>query len=177
MGAASDMRGYGGASAGAIILAVMPGGALAFLGFLGLVFCQIGRANVDTAEYTQQGLKISREQLEISRQALKQGASMGQGYAALQVAKEELRATMKSDSVSESASYAEKETTEKVDSPSEPNQPPTAAVETHRYKGCLITFDGQHFHFGKMKFINLDVARSYVDLSVANADDSNMTRS
>lgn len=108
MSAASEMRGYGGASAAAVILAAMPGGALAFLGFLGLVFCQIGRANVDMAEYTQQGLKISREQLEISKQVLKQGASSEKGYAAaLRAAKDELRTgVVPTASEPPSASYA-----------------------------------------------------------------------
>ncbi|MFC3615621.1 hypothetical protein ACFORG_17830 [Lutimaribacter marinistellae] len=42
-----------------------------FLGFLGLVAVQIGRAGVDSAEYAQQNLKIAREQLEISRQRMR----------------------------------------------------------------------------------------------------------
>ena len=61
-------RGYGGPSM-AGLAGVLPGAIVMFLGFLGLVGVQMGRATVDTAEYTQQGLKIAREQLEISKQA------------------------------------------------------------------------------------------------------------
>ena len=62
-------RSFGGSSA--IGLAgLIPGIAIMFAGFLGLVTVQIGRAGVDTAEYTQQMLAIARDQLQVSRQGL-----------------------------------------------------------------------------------------------------------
>jgi hypothetical protein len=73
---------YGGAGAG--LLAAMPGIGIAMMGFLQLAFVQIGRAGVDTAEYTQQMLKISRDQLEVSQQSLKQGKRFEAGFAALE---------------------------------------------------------------------------------------------
>lgn len=85
-------RSFGG-SPMAGLAGIIPGIAIMFAGFMGLVLVQIGRAGVDSAEYAQQGLQISREQLEISRQRLKQGAIREQGYAALQAAKEDLKSS------------------------------------------------------------------------------------
>jgi len=47
--------------------------ALAIFGLFLLANIQNGRAAVDTAEYTQQMLKIARDQLAVSREALKGG--------------------------------------------------------------------------------------------------------
>ena len=62
---------YAGGAAG--LLAAVPGFGIALAGLLLVAFVQIGRANVDTAEYTQQMLQIARDQLEVSKQGLKQG--------------------------------------------------------------------------------------------------------
>lgn len=95
-------RGIGVSSGGLeYVGAMLPGLGMMFVGFLGLVGDQIGRAAVDTAEYTQQGLQITREQLEISRQSLKQGSGTGMGYAALEAAKAEI---IKPDSEAETVS-------------------------------------------------------------------------
>lgn len=83
-------RSFGGSPV-AGLAAVVPGVAIMFAGFMGLVFVQIGRAGVDSAEYAQQSLQLSREQLEISRQSLNQSLRGEQGYAAIQAAKQELR--------------------------------------------------------------------------------------
>jgi len=72
VGAGGGSR-YGGP--GAALLAMVPGFAIAIAGFIQLAFVQMGRASVDTAEYTQQMLKISRDQLEVSQQALRGNAS------------------------------------------------------------------------------------------------------
>lgn len=66
-----------------VLLALAPGIGIGILGLVLVAFVQMGRANVDTAEYTQQMLKISRDQLDVSRQALKQGASAPQGFAGM----------------------------------------------------------------------------------------------
>lgn len=68
--AASQYGGYRAPSGAAIFAGLLPGLALAMSGFLLLAFVQMGRASVDTAEYTQQMLKIARDQLEVSRQGL-----------------------------------------------------------------------------------------------------------
>lgn len=76
---------FGGATAGnqlgsfgrntsgmAMLMGAAPGLVIGFIGFLGLAVVQNGRAAVDTAEYTQQMLQIARDQLDVSRQTLKQ---------------------------------------------------------------------------------------------------------
>ncbi|MFC6639909.1 hypothetical protein GV827_16020 [Sulfitobacter sp. JBTF-M27] len=88
--AGQTSRGFAGPAVAGLVMLPL-GIVIMFLGFLGLVFVQSGRANVDTAELTQQGLKIAREQLEISKQALKQGAALERGYVALQAAKADLQ--------------------------------------------------------------------------------------
>ncbi|GGD35189.1 hypothetical protein [Sinisalibacter lacisalsi] len=71
MAALEEMsRGFGGSSI-AGLAGIVPGLGLMFSGFIGLVLTQIGRAGVDSAEYSQQMLKIARDQLEVSRQALR----------------------------------------------------------------------------------------------------------
>lgn len=91
-GAVGQMsRGYGGSSM-AGLAGMVPGLGIMFAGFMGLVLVQIGRAGVDTAEYTQQMLQISRDQLEVSKEALKQGVKGEAGYAALEKAKKALTA-------------------------------------------------------------------------------------
>lgn len=90
MALGSMSRNFGG-SPMAGLAGLIPGASVMFAGFMGLVLSQIGRAGVDSAEYGQQSLKIAREQLEISKQGLKQGSMLEQGYAALQAAKDELR--------------------------------------------------------------------------------------
>jgi hypothetical protein len=60
---------YGGSGAG--LLAMVPGIGIGITGLILVAFVQMGRATVDTAEYTQQMLSISRDQLEVSKQGLK----------------------------------------------------------------------------------------------------------
>lgn len=85
MVAVSEANQRFGGSAGIILFAtsVFPGSALAFAGFIGLVLAQIGRAGVDSAEYAQQSLQVSREHLEISKQALRQGRAEPAGFKSL----------------------------------------------------------------------------------------------
>ena len=83
--AVSQTRSFGvGGGAMAGMMAAMPGLILAFLGFLALAQVQMGRAGVDTAEYTQQMLKIARDQLEVSRQAARQGDDPKKSFGTLQ---------------------------------------------------------------------------------------------
>ena len=60
-----------GAGGLAAVFAAMPGLALFGVGFFFLVYIQTARATVDSAEYAQQALKVSRDQLSISQQLLK----------------------------------------------------------------------------------------------------------
>ena len=71
------------AGAGAGLFAMAPGIGISIAGILLVAFVQIGRATVDTAEYTQQMLKISRTQLEVSEQGLRLQNAVPQTFAAV----------------------------------------------------------------------------------------------
>jgi len=77
IGAGGGSR-YGGAGAG--LLAMAPGIGIGISGLILVAFVQMGRAGVDTAEYTQQMLKIARDQLEISRQSLSGTVQQSKGF-------------------------------------------------------------------------------------------------
>jgi len=66
----------------ALIMA-LPGLLVIFVGYLALAMAQMGRAQVDTAELTQQMLKVARDQLEVSQQGLRQGQNQQAGFATL----------------------------------------------------------------------------------------------
>ncbi|AGI68695.1 hypothetical protein OAN307_c31620 [Octadecabacter antarcticus 307] len=78
IGAGGGSR-YGGAGAG--LLAMVPGLSIGIAGLLLVAFVQIGRATVDTAEYSQQMLKVSRDQLEVSKQSLNPGSQNSTSWA------------------------------------------------------------------------------------------------
>lgn len=122
----------------AAFLAAIPGLIVGFCGFLFLVGVQVGRATVDCAEYAQQTLKVTREQLEISKQALKQGEQVKQGFAALSAQREQ-------PSV-QAAGYAAAPTTV-LDAQSEAteSQPLFAAVSTTEpiIDGDTLTYKGR----------------------------------
>ncbi|MFM2339731.1 MAG: hypothetical protein RLZZ360_367 [Candidatus Parcubacteria bacterium] len=67
---------------GAAVVAI-PGVLAVVFGLVMLVMAQMGRAGVDTAEYSQQMLQASRDHMEVSRQLVRQGEKLEQGYAAL----------------------------------------------------------------------------------------------
>ncbi len=169
-------RRYGGSPALLVIVpAILPGSGIAFAGFMGLVVAQVGRAGVDSAEYGQQSLKIARDQLELSKQALRQGAQAEPSYAALQAAKKDLQPdTAVSKGAAPSASYAAP--------PSETHEtaklaPPRA--EALEYKGRVIQPENGQFVFGKMQFQSLEAAQRYIDQLGVNpkADLGGVTRS
>jgi hypothetical protein len=80
-GLAAERAGFGNEMVA--LMAAIPGAILSLLGFVMLVLSQIGRAGVDTAEYSQQILKASRDHMEVSQQLVRQGEKLEQGYAAL----------------------------------------------------------------------------------------------
>lgn len=63
------------------VLGFVPGFVLMLSGFFWLAFVQIARASVDTAEYTQQMLKVARDQLEVSRQGLNGAGQPAESFA------------------------------------------------------------------------------------------------
>ena len=76
---AGSVSRYAGGGAG--LLAMSPGIGIAIAGLILVAFVQMGRATVDTAEYTQQMLKIARDQLDVSKQGLKQARTAKQSYS------------------------------------------------------------------------------------------------
>lgn len=147
--AASEMSSfYGGrASGGAILSGLVPGLAVSFLGFLGLATVQNGRATVDTAEYSQQMLKIARDQLEVSKQGNRDLASLPKSFSDFEqnAAREPVPA----------ATSIETEPTMQ----SEETAPP-ATIE---YRGRSIRIEGGFFVYGSIPFQNEEKAKSYID--------------
>lgn len=82
-GLAMERASFGGGNEMVALMAAIPGAILSLLGFVMLVLSQIGRAGVDTAEYSQQMLQVSRDHMEVSRQLVRQGEKLEQGYADL----------------------------------------------------------------------------------------------
>ena len=65
------------------IFSTISGVFMVVTGVLGVASIQSGRTNVDVAEYTQQLLKIARDQIEISQQTLTQGQTAAQSFKVL----------------------------------------------------------------------------------------------
>ncbi|MEL7257710.1 MAG: hypothetical protein AAFN80_07680 [Pseudomonadota bacterium] len=163
LGAVGQMgRGFGGSpSTAAYIGAIVPGAALAFAGFLGLVFSQIGRAGVDSAEYAQQSLDVARKQLEISRQALKLDRPGESGFAALTP-----KITAQKD-VPAGASFASAAQTSQM-----PPETPQLeqAPQTETYNGHLIEFKDDKYLVAGRSFEFLIRAKEYVDTELVAKD-------
>lgn len=162
---ATAMSRWGGLPPGlAFLMGVIPGVALALGGFLSLALAQIGRAGVDTAEYSQQMLQLSRDQLEVSRQSLRQGEEVKNSFAALRTP---------SEAPVRSASFASlgAEPTEKI-----PSSDQAAAVSSEPkaldYKDIEIQSLERGYRFKGIHFDSLESARAYVDqyLKSANAN-------
>ncbi len=156
--AVSQTRSFGvtgGAMAG--MMAAMPGLILAFLGFLALVLVQLGRAGVDTAEYTQQMLKIARDQLEVSKQSLKQGGAPQQSFEPLQLE------TPLSDGATDGATYNKSKagtaTPPSVKTPSQTYQP--GDFLTYRTKTIRVVEAG--FVFSAQTYNTLEEAKAKID--------------
>lgn len=135
---------YGGAGAG--LLAMVPGVNIAITGFILLAFVQMGRANVDTAEYTQQMLKIARDQLDVSKQSLKQGYEAAASFS-----------TKGETKLAESEKgFASK----KAATTPDPKEKISKDVE---YNGKLIVSSGDTYHYSGIPFKTLGQAKDYID--------------
>lgn len=154
----SQVNLYGNRSGGMAFIGAVPGLAIMFLGFLGLVFAQIGRAGVDSAEYAQQSLKIAREQLDISKQALKQGATPDAGFAALQAAKDDLRSGQEPAVPVPKPSFADVKPADEAKTEVAP-QP----SETIEYRGKSIRVVEGGYDFGGTIFETLEKAKARVE--------------
>ena len=152
MGAAGASK-YGGSAAG--LLAMVPGIGIGITGFILVAFVQMGRATVDTAEYTQQMLKLSRDQLEVSKQSLKAQNSAPQTFAA---------ATQQGSNQEQKASFASQsnntEISGRAPSGSEPDK---ILPEDTVYRGKTIRADKGKFLYKGIPFDTLGAAKDYVD--------------
>lgn len=114
---------------------------VALVGLFGVALVQMGRATVDTAEYSQQSLQVARDQIGISRQML-----------AL------------ADGTSEKASYGAIPTSE-VGTSIPPNMKEyiPEPLPRHVHKGYEITKAGHSFVVRKQPFMTLELAKAYID--------------
>jgi len=167
--AVSEMRGFGARPSGiATFSGLLPGLAMSFVGFIGLAMVQIGRAAVDTAEYTQQMLQIARDQLDVSKQGLNQGKALEQGFAALKQLPEEKPAASFADARNNGASAKQKPVVlrQQIDAPSAP-APDRVALGLEdgalEYAGKTIQVENGQFLFAKMAFASFDGAQKYID--------------
>lgn len=146
---ATGVSQYAGGGAG--LLAMVPGVGIAIAGFIQVAFIQMGRATVDTAEYTQQMLKISRDQLEISKQGLNQGKAPAQGFAAA-ASKREPASPAGASSFSNAKQVKEG-----------PELETAIEMSVLEYKGRTIAKEGDQYIFAKMAFSSFEMAKQYID--------------
>ena len=148
---AGSVSQYAGGGAG--LLAMVPGLGIALAGLLLVAFVQIGRANVDTAEYTQQMLKISRDQLDVSKQSLKQGDAFQKNYA---------RLNKESGDTSRDKGYAKK--TAEPEKAVKPKSVPLKQIEQKiAYRGYTILAKDDKFHVNKAVFEKIEFAKEHID--------------
>ncbi len=173
-----------------MLLGAAPGIILAMLGFFGLALVQMGRANVDSAEYGQQALQVARDQLDVSRQSLQQGKQLAASYAAQAVEKSPVAAAPTADKPADAgASYDSRaaDTTSvgtsngsaQINSASKgPLLPrpdleiPTPELLGEKVKVAerdLVLVDGT-YRYGSMSFSSVEKAEAYFSQMGVNPD-------
>jgi hypothetical protein len=156
IGAGGGSR-YGGAGAG--LLAMVPGLSIGIAGLLLVAFVQIGRATVDTAEYSQQMLKVARDQLDVSKQGLKQQNAMPQSFSAAgKTGNSQRSEPSSSGQAGKTMATAPSHRTGEVD------KIPAAESE---YRGKTIKSHNGRFTCEAIHFHTLDAAKEYIDSSEA----------
>lgn len=156
IGASGGSR-YGGAGAG--LLAMVPGIGIAIAGLLLLAFVQMGRAGVDTAEYTQQMLKISRDQLEVSRQALKGDGHQPNRFEAIKKTEKPSVGFETGDFASNGGVIGKEEPTVKIPSAA----PAMLEGETLEHFGTKITRENGMYVVGGMSYDSISHAKNYAE--------------
>lgn len=151
VGAGGGSR-YGG---GAGLLAMVPGIGVGLAGLLLVAFVQMGRATVDTAEYTQQILKISRDQLEVSTQGLKLQATAPHTFAT--AAQTESAPEVKSSFASRAGNSSPQGRTVGTIAPDEPTDQSTI------YRGKTIRDQKGKFFYRGIEFDTLLAAKDHID--------------
>ncbi len=167
-GTAAKLQPYGfGGGIGAGTFAALPGIFCMISGFFLLVLAQTGRASADTAEYTQQMLKVSRDQLEVSNRMLKGARLQVDGFEALQPQED-----LEGDGFADNRGAAQEGKDDSKDYPQiagaslgfdAPDETaPEPAKLTHA--GREITSIETGYRIGTMEFETLDEAKRYADL-------------
>lgn len=152
---------YGG---GAVIMTMLPGFGLSIVGLILVAFVQMGRASVDTAEYSQQILKTARDQLEVSRQVLKAGKEPETGFASVATNKPEKPSASFADRV---ASDTEAKPAQQAIAP--PTSPPSDRLALGledgalEYQGKPIEVQSGKFLYNGIPFETLISAQNYID--------------
>jgi hypothetical protein len=143
------------AGGGAGLLAMVPGIGIALAGFIQVAFIQMGRATVDTAEYTQQMLKIARDQLDVSKQGLKLQETRPTSFATAS------RTDSPAEPMSSFAGQAEK--TSPPSREVKAFQPKQSTDESTFYKRRMIqAVEGKYIVSGK-PFETMGAAKEYID--------------
>lgn len=151
---AGSVSQYAGGGAG--LIAMVPGLGIALAGLLLVAFVQIGRANVDTAEYTQQMLKIARDQLDVSKQSLKQGDTFQKNYATL---------NMEAKDTQQNKGYSSKKS--KPEKSAEPESKPIPIKQFDKqiqYEGRIIISNDNLFRVDNAVFETMEFAKEHIDL-------------
>ncbi|MCF6272816.1 MAG: hypothetical protein L3J37_06430 [Rhodobacteraceae bacterium] len=149
---AAGVSQYAGGGAG--LLAMIPGIGIGLAGFILVAFVQMGRANVDTAEYTQQMLKVSRDQLDVSKQSLKQGDAFQKSYSAL---------NKETKDTAQNPGYAAKTAKPENAAPSRETPVSNYGKKTS-YNGHAISEANGIFHVENAEFRQIDHAKEHIDM-------------
>lgn len=174
MAATNQLNSYRAGTAAVVIMAAVPGLALSFFGFLGLVAAQYTRAGVDSAEYTQQMLQIARDQLEVSRRSLnlQQGVPAAAFGPALKDASEEtdqMTQATANGAMSSSPSFADRVGAQDDASS---NSPPTIELEPEdaqpqledfSYRGRKIRAALDMYMYDGLRFENAEDVKAHID--------------
>lgn len=133
----------------AVVTSLLPGFGISLLGLLGLALVQMGRATVDTAEYTQQMLQIARNQLEVSRQGFKRGSNQPPSFSEAGKDKEKQQppptVSFSKEADDVSASKGEE------------------AQNTITYRGYEISKENGKFSIGGNRFAQISQAKQFAD--------------
>jgi hypothetical protein len=149
------------AGSGAGMLAMIPGIGIGITGFILVAFVQMGRASVDTAEYTQQMLKVSRDQLEVSRQSSKLAEHQHKSFASVTSQPEPKTGFERANFDSPSESKNEQKKTAFIAAPT----PPMLEGEQLEYMGQTITHKSGMFLVGAQSFSSLNHAKNCAEMT------------
>jgi len=159
--AAKSLSAY--APPGTGLLAAAPGFGIGFTGLLLLAIVQNARATVDTAELTQQMLKVARDQLEVSQQSLKQGILIERGFEALKQTQPSAPMASFADAAQTKFEAAETKNNTPIAPPPEPTATRELAAGETEYAGRIIKEEDGSFIFAKLSFDSLAAAHRYID--------------